>query len=101
MAFGIPSLSNLASSIGNAVGGAASKAADAVTGGQQAAPAPAPAPAATTAPAAPKLGDVFESAPSKPAVCGGNSTSGAQCLPDWGKAAGGGGGGAGINPSGR
>jgi len=30
-----------------------------------------------------------------------NTTSGAQCLPDWGKAAGGGGGGAGINPSGR
>jgi len=98
MGFGIPSLSNLASSIGNAVGSAAGKAADAVT---KQAPAPAPAPAATTAPAAPKLGDVFENAPSKPAVCGGNSTSGAQCLPDWGKSSGGGGGGAGINPSGR
>jgi hypothetical protein len=95
MGFGIPSLSNLASSIGNAVGKAASD----VT--KQAAPAPAPA--APAAPAAPKLGDVFESAPSKaPAACGGNSTSGAQCLPaDWGSASGGGGGGAGINPSGR
>jgi hypothetical protein len=88
---GIPSLSNLASSIGNAV----TKAASAVT--QQ----PAQAPAAPAAPAAPKLTDVFESAPSKPAVCGGNSTSGAQCLPDWGKASGGGGSGAGINPSSR
>jgi hypothetical protein len=96
MGFGIPSLSNMASSIGNAVGAAASKAAEVVT---QQAPATAPAPAASTAPAAPKLGDVFESAPSKPAVCGGTSTSGAQCLPDWGKAAGGGGGAAGINPS--
>src|SRR5262249_3511859 len=66
-------------------------------------PAPAPAattaPATTTAPAAPKLGDVFENAPSKPVVCGGNSSSGAQCLPDWGKSSGGGGSGAGINPS--
>ncbi len=98
MGFGIPSLSSMASSIGNAVGAAASKAAEVVTQQQ---PAPAPAPAATTAPAAPKLGDVFESAPSKPVVCGGNSTSGAQCLPDWGKASGGGGSGAGINPSSR
>lgn len=99
MAFGIPSLSSMASSIGNAVGSVATKAADAVTQQQ---PAPAPAPAASTAPAAPKLGDVFESAPSKaPAACGGNSTSGTQCLPDWGSASGGGGGAAGINPSGR
>lgn len=98
MAFGLPSLSNLASSIGNAVGAAAGKAADAVT---QQKPATTTPPATTTAPAAPKLGDVFESAPSKPVVCGGNSTAGAQCLPDWGKTSGGGGSGAGINPSGR
>lgn len=96
MGFGIPSFSNIASSIGNAVGAAASKAASAVTTDK--------APAQTT-PAAPQKPafdvDSFQSAPSKPVVCGGNSSEGAQCLPSWGKESGGGGGGAGINPSGR
>jgi hypothetical protein len=93
---GIPSFSSIASGIGNAVGAAADKVASAVT--QQAAP-------AQTTPAAPQKPafdvDSFQSAPSKPVACGGNSTAGTQCLPDWGKASGGGGGGAGINPSTR
>jgi hypothetical protein len=94
---GIPSFGSITSGISNAVGAAAGKVADAVT--QKSAP-------ATETPAAPQQKpafdvDSFQSAPSKPVNCGGNSTSGAQCLPDWGKASGGGGGGAGINPSGR
>ena len=93
---GIPSFSSIASSIGNAVGDVAGKAASAVT---QQAPAQQTAPAQQKAP--PSLDSFEPSAPSKPAVCGGNSTDGAKCLPDWGKSSGGGGGGAGINPSGR
>ncbi|HEY8210465.1 MAG TPA: hypothetical protein VIG99_23445 [Myxococcaceae bacterium] len=93
MALGIPSFSNIASTIGNAVGAAASKAASAVT---QQAPA-AQAPVAQQKP--PSLDSFETAAPSKPVVCGGTSSSGAQCLPDWGKNSGGGGGGTGINPS--
>jgi hypothetical protein len=42
--------------------------------------------------------DTFEAAPTKPAVCGGNTTSGEQCLPSWGKGSGGGGGKVGVDP---
>jgi hypothetical protein len=90
---GFPSLSSIGSSIGHLVQEAAQKVASAVT--HQSAPA---TPAAPQGPV-----DTFEpsSASNKPAVCGGNSSEGAQCLPTWGQASGGGGGAAGVNPSSR
>jgi len=96
MGFGIPSFSSIAQSVGNFVGEAAGKAAGAVT--QQQAPA-AQTPAAPKPP--PSL-DTFDPAPTKaPVNCGGTSTAGAQCLPEWGKDKGGGGNPAGGIPSGR
>jgi hypothetical protein len=92
MGFGIPSFSSIAQTVGKAVGEAASKAASVVTQQQ--------APAAQTPAAPQKPVDSFEAAPpSKPVVCGGTDTAGAQCLPSWGKDSGGGGGPAGVNPS--
>lgn len=96
MGFSLPSLSNIGNNIGNFVQQAAEKVASAVT--QQPASQPTP-PAAAQQPV-----DSFEpSSPNvnadKPALCGGNSSEGAQCLPTWGKDSGGGGSGAGINPS--
>jgi len=85
------SLSSIGHSIGSFVHQAAEKVAAAVT--HQAAPTPAPqAPVDTFEPSSPS---------NKPAVCGGNSSEGAQCLPTWGKSSGGGGGGLGVNPSNR
>ncbi len=92
---GIPSFSSIASTVGNVVGDVASKAASAVT--QQAPAQPAPA----TQQKAPSLDSFEPAAPSKAVVCGGNTTDGAKCLPDWGVKSAGGGGNAGINPSGR
>lgn len=100
MGFSIPSFSNIASSIGNAVGEAAGKVGEAA-GKVASAVTQQSAPAAQTPAASQKPVDTFEAAPSKPAVCGANDAAGSQCLPTWGKESGGGGGPAGVNPSTR
>jgi hypothetical protein len=86
------SIPSIGSGLGNLIGVGGTKPATA-----PAAPAAPATPPASTGPVSSKPVDSFDAG--KPANCGGNTTEGVQCFPEWGKTGSGGGGGAGVNPT--